>query len=60
MPAELKPPSSEGKTREEQQSNRALRERRKPWEERWRQEHYPAFFRHFCAHYLYRMPPEKR
>jgi hypothetical protein len=30
------------------------------WERAWDLGHYTGFFRHFCAHYLYRMPPEKR
>jgi hypothetical protein len=25
----------------------------------WNRDHYPAFFRHFCAQYCYCMPPER-
>ncbi len=27
-------------------------------ERQWNRDHYPGFFRHFCAQYLYRKPPE--
>ncbi len=40
------------------------RERRKgeleAWKREWDREHYTAFFRHFCAHYMYHMPSEER
>jgi hypothetical protein len=44
--------------------DRAKRDQKKrdleEWERQWNLGHYAGFFRHFCAHYLYRHPPEKR
>ncbi|MDW8266678.1 MAG: hypothetical protein RMJ52_15250 [Gemmataceae bacterium] len=37
--------------------NRLMAERNQ-YEKQWNRDHYPSFFRHFCAEYLYRMPPE--
>jgi hypothetical protein len=43
--------------------DRARREQKekelKDWQREWDLGHYSGFFRHFCAHYLYRLPPEK-
>ena len=42
-------------TMEERAERTALKERRQQWLDAWRKEHYPAFFRRFCAHYRYRL-----
>lgn len=60
MPAHLKnlvkPHPSDKSGRETY--NRLTAERRSR-EQQWYRDHYPGFFRHFCAEYCYRMPPEK-
>lgn len=38
--------------------NRVMTERNQR-EKQWNRDHYPGFFRHFCAEYLYRMPLEQ-
>lgn len=60
MPAELKnlvkPHPTDKSGREAY--NRLIAEKSRR-ERQWNRDHYPAFFRHFCAHYCYRMPPER-
>lgn len=44
--------------------DRARRDEKKKaaedWERAWARDHYTGFFRHFCAHYVYRLPTDKR
>jgi hypothetical protein len=44
-------------------TQREERERKKreleAWKHEWDVAHYGGFFRHFCAHYLYRLPPSE-
>jgi len=60
MPAHLKnlvkPHPTDKSGREAYNRLIAEKERRA---RQWNRDHYPAFFRHFCAHYCYRMPPER-
>jgi hypothetical protein len=43
---------------EERDSYQRTKSKQDAWVRQWNRDHYPAFFRHFCAHYCYRMPPE--
>jgi hypothetical protein len=47
-------------SREDRDRRDQKRRDREAWVRSWDREHYPGFFRHFCAHYVFRMPPEKR
>ncbi len=40
-------------TRDEQQRRSTTKKQRNDWLADWVARHYPAFFQHFCAHYLY-------
>jgi hypothetical protein len=44
-------------TKQDQERRKQTEADRRAWARRWDLDHYAAFFRHFCAHYLYRMPP---
>lgn len=60
IPAELrckKPHPSA--PREERDSYQRTKSKQDTWVRQWNRDHYPAFFRHFCAEYLCHMPPEK-
>jgi hypothetical protein len=46
--------------REERDNYQRTKLNQEAWVRQWNRDHYPAYFRHFCAQYLYRMPPEKR
>jgi hypothetical protein len=59
IPAELqcnKPPPSA--PQEERDSYQRTKSKQDAWVRQWIRDHYPAFFRRFCAEYLCRMPPE--
>jgi len=42
-------------SKEEQAALKQQKDDRDRWLKRWEAEHYPLFFQHFCAHYLYRL-----
>jgi len=63
LPGELhveKPAPGAKQSKEEQAAHKESKERRAAWEADWDRHACPAFFQVFCAHYLYRMPPERR
>jgi hypothetical protein len=47
-------------SKEEQAALKQRKDDRERWLRRWEQEHYPIFFQRFCAHYLYKMPPDAK
>jgi len=58
VPAELqeeKLPAGAQLTKDQQAVRKEKQERRKRWVQEWNREYFPAFFRRFCAHYLYLM-----
>ena len=60
LPTALNEPAAAGTSREEQEANRRRKRDRVLWDERWQRDHVGPFFRHFAAHYLYRLPPGTR
>jgi hypothetical protein len=44
---------------EEREDLEKRKKAQKEWLAQWDKDHYPVFFRRFCAHYLHDMPPEK-
>jgi hypothetical protein len=60
LPANLKnlvKPHPTDKSGRETYNRLTVEKRRR--ERQWNRDCYPGFFRHFCAEYLYRMPPER-
>jgi hypothetical protein len=44
---------------EERNRFHQIQSQKAQWERRWNRDHFPAFFRHFCAHYKYRKPAKE-
>lgn len=45
--------------RDERDSYQRTKSKQDAWVRQWNRNHYPGFFRHFCAEYLYRITPER-